>query len=440
MIVQTRDGHNVSLESRDQEWGNSWLIPQAGYQWLTASGVPVTNDTAMGLPAVSNVMRSASEVIASLPFCVYRGTAKGKKAAMDSWQWNLLHEEPDELATGTFQFFYDLNMSLEGTQNAFVQKIKSRTRVEALTVIDPMRVKVYRDPDTQEKLFDVYVSPTKTVKGLTSDDILHIRGFSQRPGDIVGVSLLKIHREALGVAIALQGFEGDYFKNSGVPPFWFTGAKNAGHAKELLAAHNAEHQGTGRQFRAGALWGDNIDVKSLPISLQDTAYIQAKQMGIEDVCRIWRWPKEFMENTTMERLPQDESAWQARIVKYYLFPRTKRIERAFAADKDLFIMSGLTGTFDLAELERADFPTRMTGWKDARQGGWITANEIREPEGLPPHPDGDTILMTPTGSAPNPESGNNSASGDNTPAKPGDNTPDGNKNPDGGGEGANENN
>lgn len=400
MIVRTRQGRNV--ETRDQEWGNSWIIPQAGYQWLTNAGVPITNDTAVGLPAVGNVLRSISEIIASFPFCVHRGTANGKKQATDSWQWELLHEEPDEVATGTFQFFYDLVMSLESTQNSFIQKVKSRKRVEALTVIDPQRVKVYRDKDTQQKLFDVYVSPTKTVKGLTADDILHIRGFSEHPGDIVGVSLLKIHREALGVAVALQSFEGDYFKNGALPPFWFSGAKNAGHATELLAAHNATHQGPGKHNKAGALWGD-IDVKSLNISLADAGYATAKQFSIEDVCRIWRWPKEFMENTTGERLPQDEQAWQSRIQKYYIYPRVKRIERAFAADRDLFAMSGLTGGFDLSELERADFPTRMTAWKDARQGGWITANEIREPEGLEPHPDGDQLLITPTGSAPNPD-------------------------------------
>lgn len=417
MIVRTRSGHNVELRDTGGEWGTSSILPQPGQNWISGSGVVITDDGVHGLPAVSNVLRSASEVIASLPFCVYRGTEKGKLPAMDSWQWQLLHEEPDELATGTFQFFYDLNISLEGTQNAFIQKLKSKSRVEALSVIDPMRVRVYRDQDTQQKLFDVYVSPTETVKELTADDILHIRGFSKRPGGIVGCSLFEIHRDSLGIALALQGFEGDYFLNGAQPPFWFTGAKNADHAKELLAAHNSNHKGVGRQHKAGALWGD-IDVKSLPISLKDAGYVEAKQMSIEDVCRIMRWPKEFMENTTGERLPVDEQAWQARIMKYYIYPRTTRIERAFAADRDLFILSGLTGQFDLSELERADFATRMTGWKDARQGGWIKANEIREKEGYPPDKDGDTLLITPTGSAPNP---NNTGGG--TPAKSGSQPP-----------------
>ena len=89
------------------------------------------------------------------------------------------------------------------------------------------------------------------------------------------------------------------------------------------------------------------------------------------------------------------------MLKFYVLPRLKRIERAFAADLDLYSGTGLVGEFMTAALERADFVTRMRGYKDARQGGWATANEIRDYENLPPRDDGDSLLETPTGSAPN---------------------------------------
>jgi HK97 family phage portal protein len=398
VIVRTRHNGNMLVENRD-EWGTSWLIPQAGYQWLTSSGVPITSDTAYGLSAVSNVIRSPSEIIASLPF----ESTRAGKPALDSWQWQLLHEEPDELGTGCWEFFYDLCMSIEGSQNAFVQKAKSRTRVEAVYIIDPQRVKVYRDPITSEKLFDVYLGPNDIRKRLTAADILHIRGFSKAPGEIVGTSLLQIHRESLGVAVALQGYEGDYFKNNATMPFFFKGASNKQHATDLLAMHNEQHQGVGKQFKVGAVWGQT-DIVPLPaVSLADAQYAEAKRISIEEACRIWRWPKELLEMTTTERLPTMELAWQARIMKYYIMPRLARIQSAFAADRDLFLFSGLVGKFDTDALERADFQTRMASYKDARQGGWITANEIRKEEGFDERPDGDTLLVTPTGSAPNPE-------------------------------------
>jgi HK97 family phage portal protein len=397
MIVKTRRG---DLELRSQEWGSSSLIPQPGTEYLSSSGSFVSIDTAWGIPAIGNVIRSASEVIASLPFEVYKG--RPRVPAMDTWQWQLLNEEPDQLGTSSYDFFYDITMSIESTQNAFILKRKGgRSRVEALSVIDPQRVKVYLG-DNGDKLFDVLMGSANPIRGLTIDDILHIRGFTLHPGSVSGDSLIKVHRDSIGNSIALQNFEGDYFKNNAQPPFWFTGAKNQDHAQQLISFHNAEHQGQGQRWKTGATWGE-VDVKAIPIAMADAQWADAKRISIEDACRIWRWPKELVEMSMgRETYPTDEAAWFTRIMKLYVLPRLKRIERAFATDKDLFLMSGLSGLFDTEEFQRADYANRAIGYKDARQGGWITANEIRAKENLPPLDGGDELLITPTGSAPNP--------------------------------------
>lgn len=398
MIIRTRQG-DMELRS-SQEWGESWKVPQPGQAAISSAGVAVTTDSAYGLPAVSNVIRSPAEVIGALPFMIYYD--KPRRKADKTWQWQLLHEDPDAEGTGTYQFFFDVEHSLEGFQNCVIQKVKSRTQVEALVVLDPSRVRIYRDRVSGQKLFDIYNGNGEYLKGRTSDDFLHIRGFCPSPGGVCGVSLISMHRNALGSQLAMQQFEGDYFRNSAVPPFWFTGAKNAEHAQDLIKAHNARHKGGGKQFGAGALWGA-IDVKQLTMSLADAQYIEAKNMGTEEACRIWRWPKELLELSQAQsgNQPRDENAWVARMLKFYVMPRLKRIERAFAADKDLFGVSGIFGKFLLAEMERADFVNRMRAYKDARQGGWATANDIREWEEMPPHANGDTLLETPTGSAPN---------------------------------------
>jgi phage portal protein BeeE len=50
----------------------------------------------------------------------------------------------------------------------------------------------------------------------------------------------------------------------------------------------------------------------------------------------------------------------------------------------------------------ADIQTRWDAYRLGRQGGWITANEIRAKEGLEARPDGDEIQVTPVGGAANP--------------------------------------
>lgn len=397
MIVGTRSG-DVQFDTRAQEWGSSHLIPQPGTAAQTSSGYVVTEEYAFGIPAVSNVIRSPCDIIASLPFMTYEEDPREK--AKNHWLWHLLHEQPDEEGTGTYTFFWDLELSLEGYSNAFIQKAKTRNRVEGVRVLNPKRVRVFRDKDTNEKKFDVYMGPGQH-RTFTAETIFHIRGSTMQPGADVGTSLLQQHRDAIGASLALHSFEGDYFKNAALSPFFFVGAKNQTEAQEILTHHNANHQGPGKQFKAGAVWG-SIDVKSIPMSLEDAQYADAMRLSVEDACRIWRWPKELLELSGVTgSLPRDENAWTAKVMKFYVMPRLKRIERAFASDKDFYLNAGVIGEFLTAALERADFETRMRGYKDARQGGWVTANEIRDAENYPPREDGDTLLETPTGSAPN---------------------------------------
>lgn len=409
MIVRTVRSGNVELRST---WGTDHIIPRPGNSWVSWAGQAITQDGVFGLPAVSNVVRSPSEVMGALPFMVYR-SRETRERAEDSWQWQLLHEAPND-EQSTYEFFHDIEMSLESTQNAFVWKAKSSSRVEALYCFDPQGVRVYRD-DNGQKRFDLLGTKFGDAKGLTTSEILHVRGYTPRPGAVCGVSLLQQHRDPLGIGIAMQRFEGDYFRNGAMPSFFFTGASNKTHAKELIELHNEQHQGTGKQFKVGGLWGQ-ADVKPVPVSMVDAQFIESRRLGVEDACRIWRWPKLLME-ITGERDPLDENAWTARFMKFYLLPRLKRIERAFAADPDLFAGQPLYGEFLTAALERADYVTRVRGYKDARQGGWITANEIREGENYPARPDGDSLLQTPTGSAPNPGDGGGNSMPDDMPSQ-----------------------
>jgi phage portal protein BeeE len=59
--------------------------------------------------------------------------------------------------------------------------------------------------------------------------------------------------------------------------------------------------------------------------------------------------------------------------------------------------------FSTDHLVRADIHARFAAYTSARQGGWMSANEIREMENLAPVDGGDTVQATPVGGAPNPD-------------------------------------
>ncbi len=396
MILATRGGSNREFRMAG-EWGYDHFIPRPGSGAYSRAGIAMTEEAAYGIPAVSAVIRSAADIVASVPYIVYNN-GPTRTRAEDSWQWRLLHDQPSGECS-SFDFFYDLVVSLEATGNAFIRKTKFRKEVIELEVLDPHRVALRQNEQTGEKIFDVYVNRSTVVRNLTTADILHVRGFTPNPGSIAGVSLLELHRDALGNALAMQRFEGDYFRNSAQSPVVITGAANPEHAEGLGRAWNDSHQGVGNQWRTAALWGQ-IDVKALPVSMRDALFVESKRLAVEDVCIIWNWPKELL-GMGGDQEHSDDAQWWASFLKRSFLPRLKRIERAFAADKDLYGSAPLFGEFLTAALERADFVTRTRGYKDAIQGGWVSPNEIRGWENLPPKDGGDDLQQTPVGGAPN---------------------------------------
>lgn len=74
---------------------------------------------------------------------------------------------------------------------------------------------------------------------------------------------------------------------------------------------------------------------------------------------------------------------------------------ALRADLDMFPREDLTPEWLVDGLLRADTATRYDAYIKARQAGWLSANEIRAFENLPPVEGGDEVQQTPVGGAPN---------------------------------------
>ena len=93
-----------------------------------------------------------------------------------------------------------------------------------------------------------------------------------------------------------------------------------------------------------------------------------------------------------------------RFINFALLPRLRRIERAFAADADLYPEdSALYPEFHLDEFLRADAGTRAEIQHKQLQTGVLLVDEARADMGLPPLPDGMGQIpqITPVGGAPN---------------------------------------
>jgi HK97 family phage portal protein len=389
------------LEERDASFfSNSANVPSWPSYWSTSAGSLVSSDSAVGLPAVMAAIRLLAETTGMTPMKIYKGDPPDREKARDTWQWYRLHDQPSDNVSA-FTFFQDIESSIEGYGNAYVWKAKAgliRDEEDIqLIVLDPTWVSVRRE--NGRKKFKIGNDP----KLYDSKTVLHIRGWSPHAGADEAPSPITLEREAIGGALALQEYEGRFFQNNANPggvievPGTITQEK----AQLMVDYFVDRHSGLQNAHKPAVLY-NGAQWKATGLSQEDAQFIESKNHTIEDIARIFRISAIGMLGAQLGAAANTASDDFERFLKVDLAPRLRRIEMAFRMDLDLFgTGSELFCEFDANAILRPDIKTRYDAYRLARQGGWLTPNEIRENENLPPHELGDDILATPVGGAPN---------------------------------------
>lgn len=395
MILATRHGN---VERRSDPFANRSNLPTFYGRWggLSVAGPVVNVDTAAGLPTVSDALRLIAESIAMVPCIVYSGDPLERERARETWQWTLLHEQAND-DNSAYDFFCDVATSLETDGNAYIWKMKvDPRRVEALWVLDPQQVQVKRD-ERNRKVFEVVMNGRP--ERFTADTILHIRGWTTKPGSDTGVSTIGLHREALGRALATEEFESRFYKNgahSGLA-IQVQGRPATKDVEEMRQWFMDKHSGLSNAHKPAILY-NGATVEQLGLSLEDAQFIESRRFTVEEMARMLRISAVGMLAPIENARTNDDFE---RFLKVDLAPRFRRIEMALKSDPDLFGTSDLFPEFLADAVLRPDIKTRYEAYRQARQGGWMTPNDIRRLENLPPADGGDDIQVTPVGGAPN---------------------------------------
>lgn len=361
------------------------------------AGRRVSFRDAMGIPAAFSAVRAIAETVGQLELGVV--DAETGERDMAAPQWGLLHDRPNPIQ-GPMAVQSLIAAGME-RGNAFLQKVIVDGRVRELYPLDPRRVVIR--VRAGQVTFDVAAPDTDSgVRTLTRRQIIHLPGMLL-DDPVVGVSPVEVHADEVGAQIALAEFKGRFFANDATPGGLITnGPQDSEQRRELREAWEARHRGASKSHAIGLLWG-GMDFKQIGVSPVDAALIEALELSAKDTARIYRVPLSIIDGADPES--KDLEAENTRFLQFSLGPRLKRIEDALHLDDDLFPDKRLRPRFDTRVLQRAAIETRFNAYRLARQGGWITANEIRAQEGYAPVDGGDEIQQTPVGGAPNPGAG-----------------------------------
>lgn len=413
MILKTRNAGNRHVRSATFGVDTARVSRWAGLPYVT-SGEIVDTTTAASLTAVGRAIRLVSGVIASLCVDVFQGEGPDKREQPNAWQARLFDQPA--LGLSAFDWRWDVASSLEAVENAYLLKVKdSSGRVVELHPIPVDNVHGAVDK-TGRKMFDIWTNDG--VWRLTTSEVLHIRGQTVG-GGAFGVSRITQHRDPLGSMLAAQKFEGAFFRNNARPDIaiLFPQGVTRDQARQWREEWDAQYGGPENAGRPLPL-GGGATIQTIPLSMQDAQFVEAKRLSVEDIGRIMD-----VEPVLLGAIEQNADRTQALelFLRIQLTPRLKRIEHALLADTDLFGAgeTGLYPQFEVSDMVFVDAATRSKIEHEQIQDGRRLVDELRAQDGLPPLPPvpadwtqapGMVPQITPVGGAPNPTVNTDTAS------------------------------
>lgn len=352
------------------------------------AGPTVTLDSAFKVSALYACLKVLSQGVAQVPFKLFQEqTIDGLKRidpARDHPHYDLMATQPNDW-TSSFEFRETLTIHA-ALGNAYAYKnIVMGGRVAELILLNPGRVKKVQNDDYSIVYEVTGKSGAKQI--FPSNQIWHVSGPSW--DGLIGIDVLNIAREALGLAIATEESHAGLHKN-GVRPsglYSVDGTLDAAQHKKLsdwLKAEAAANTG-------GTMVLDR-NAKFLNTSMTgvDAQHLETRKMQLTEVCRfIGVSPLMVFESDKATTYASAEQMFLAHVI-HTLAPWYSRIEQS--ADINLltkqersqgyyfkFIASGLLRG---ASKDRADYFAKALG-----AGGspaWLTQDEIRQLEEFNP--------------------------------------------------------
>lgn len=356
----------------------------------TATGVKVSEDSALQLSTVWACVKLISETVSTLPLRVYRKReGGGRDVANDHLLFDLLCVSPNaEMTPGRFMLMIVASIIIRG--NAIVEKQRIGNRIVALNPLLPQLVTPRRE--NGRLVYDV-LDEKGGKRTLAAKDVMHIRGFGI--DGMCGLQPVIQAREILGAATAANEASAKIFAQglqaSGILT---VDAKLNDVQREQIRASMTKFStstATGKLMVLEA----GMTYQGISMNPESAQMLQTRAFNVEEICRFLGVPP-FMVGH-MDKASSWASSVEAQNLHFLtscLRPILDNIEqeiiRCLIPRED---WGTIYAEFSVEGLLRADSAGRAAYYNTALQNGWASRNEIRALENLPPIEGGDIYTV-----------------------------------------------
>lgn len=389
---------NLRFDMAQQgQMNNMTLTSESLQDLLTVSsnmgaGIAVNANTAPKASALLAGVRLIATAIASLPVEIFEKKGDLREHAVNHALARMLDVEPNPLVT-SFTFWEACLWRLILRGNFYALILRRMADPVSLVLLKSEQVIPFKKDG--RILYQVQFDEGNQVV-FDQDDMIHVPGLGW--DGIKGKSIIEYGAETIGITLAADDHSGRFFSEGAIPSGVISYDKkvNKEQAEIILESFEKRHQKRQRP----AIITDGGSYEQTTISARDAQLLESRRFQVEDIARLLGVPPHMIGHT------EKTTSWGSGIeqmgiafVTYTLRPYLKKIEKELA--RKLFRDDRHVAKFNVAGLLRGDTKARNESYQIAlggnQQPGWMTINEVRRLEGLPPVDGGNQLYKPLTG-------------------------------------------
>lgn len=348
---------------------------------VSATGIQVNEQNALGVPAIWSAVNFLSGTIASLPLQLFRRRSEGREIDTAAKLSRLLHDAPNDEWTSYRWRKYSMTRTLLGGRSYTLIVRNRGGGVNSLFPLDPSRVTVDRK---QGRTFYRVANPDgRDGKTYEAKDVIDIPFMIGADGHshVDPTGRLK---DAIGLALALESYASKFFQNGGVPPHVLQGPFNSP-AAATRASHDVAQAMIDAQAKRQNVLSLPIghELKGLGSNPEQNQLVEARRFQLEEIARVYDIPPVFLQDLTHGTFSNTEQQ-DLHFVKHTLtqwltcWEQELNLKLFGAQSNQRFV------EFNVDGLLRGDFTSRMQGYATAIQNAIRSPDEVRQKENLPP--------------------------------------------------------
>lgn len=373
-------------------WGGGAVADRQGEQFNAPAGgvVPsapaVSTDTALQLDTVWACVDRRATTVASLPLFVYERLANGQKdLARTQRLYGLLHDSPNARMTPSdFWRAMMLNYDLRG--NAYA-RVDRDARGEAIALW-PMAADQVQ-PHVLDDGSMVYLYRIgDDVAALAEENVLHLRNLGN---GTVGLDKLEFMRAGLGESVSQVQSASTVWGSSGKPTgvLMLDNVLKPDQRAALLSRFAEMAAGN-----ASRLYLLEAAMKYQPISItpEQQQLLASRQFNVEQICRWYDVPPVLVHHANVTTWGSGIEQIVDGYYKLTIRPLLVAIEQALTKRVLTPAQRARHGIeFSLDALLRGNAQDRSALYASGLQNGWLSRNEVRQLENLPPRAGADDL-------------------------------------------------